>query len=70
MCVVGMEARMCPHRVGVLHRPVAHAVVGPPELDKMVVAPGHEQDIAASTTVGVHFVTNFQYLNNTASPTV
>ena len=58
MCVMGMEARVCAHRVGMLHRPVAHAIVGPPELDKMVVAPGHEQDVAprASATVGVHFV--------------
>ena len=37
-----------------LHRPVALAIVGPPELDKMVVASGHKQDVAADTTMGVH----------------
>lgn len=41
-----------------LHRPVAHTIVGPPELDKMVVSSGHKQDVAAGTTaMGVHFGT-------------
>ena len=50
-----------------LHRPVANAIVGPPELDKMVVASGHKQDVAADTTVavGVHFGTNVsKHINN------
>lgn len=59
---------ICPHRVGVLHRPVAHAVVGPPELDEMVVAPRHEQDIATGTP-GVHFHTIF-CINKTMLSTV
>ena len=40
-----------------LHRPVTHAIVGPPELDEMVVASGHKQDVPAGTTMGVHFGT-------------
>ena len=72
MRVVRRAAWICSHRVGMLHRPVAHAVVGPPELDEVVVSPRHEQDIATGTTAGVHFGKYVQMfsINNTMLPTV